>query len=107
MAQIWARGWTGAVDSKCIPNGLIKQTPAAFLELEIEEHLGPQYASHGRGSGDSRNDNSDKNRERRFRRSGNRNARDRNSDFDPKIVGKRQTSPDNLTEMGSRFTPAA
>jgi len=61
MAQIRAQGGIGAVDSKSIVNGLIKQTLAAFLDLEMEEHLGyPQYAPEGRGSGNFRNGSSAK-----------------------------------------------
>ena len=56
IAQIRARGGTPALDSKAVVQSLVKQTLEAFLELEMEEHLGyPRYAPEGRGSGNSRN----------------------------------------------------
>jgi putative transposase len=61
MDQIRARGGTVAVDSKSIVQDLMKQTLEAFLELEMEEHLGyPPHAAEGRGSGNSRNGNTAK-----------------------------------------------
>jgi putative transposase len=99
IAQIRAQGGTGAVDSKSIVNGLIKQTLEAFLELEMEEHLGyPQYAPEGRGSGNSRNGSTAKTVRGDFGEVEIETPRDRNGDFDPKIVAKRQTSVGNFTE---------
>ena len=56
MEQVRAGGGTSAFDTKQIFQGLVKDTIEAFLELEMEEHLG--YAKHdaeGRNSGNSRN----------------------------------------------------
>jgi len=100
MAQIRAQGGTAAVDSKSIVHGLIKQTLEAFLELEMEEHLGyPQYAAEGRGSGKSRNGSTGKTVRGDFGEVEIETPRDRKGDFDPKIVAKRQTSVGNFTEM--------
>ena len=44
MEQIRAGGGASAFDSKQIFQGLVKDTIEAFLELEMEEHLG--YAKH-------------------------------------------------------------
>ena len=54
--QVRARGGTQAVDTKQAFQNLVKDTLEAFLELELEQHLG--YAKHDpevRGSGNSRN----------------------------------------------------
>jgi transposase-like protein len=56
MDQVRAGGGTQAIDTKQLFQKLVKDTLEAFLELELEEHLG--YAKHdpeGHGSGNSRN----------------------------------------------------
>ena len=99
MAQIRAQGGTAAVDSKSIVNSLVKQTLEAFLELELEEHLGySPYAAEGRGSGNSRNGSTAKTVRGDFGEVEIETPRDRNGAFDPKIVAKRQTSVGNFTE---------
>ena len=61
MAEVRARGGTRAVDSKNVFQSLVKQTLQAFLEVEMEEHLGyPKYAAEGRGTGNSRNGSTSK-----------------------------------------------
>jgi putative transposase len=98
--QIRARGGTGAVDSKSIVQGLMKQTLEAFLELEMEEHLGyPPHAAEGRGSGNSRNGTTAKTVRGDFGEVAIETPRDRNGEFEPKIVAKRQTSVGNFTEI--------
>jgi putative transposase len=59
--RVRSRGGTASVDTKQLFQGLVKETIEAFLELEMEEHLG--YAKHdpeGRGRGNSRNGGSAK-----------------------------------------------
>ena len=98
--QIRARGGTAAVDSKSIVQGLMKQTLEAFLELEMEEHLGyPPHAPEGRGSGNSRNGKTGKTVRGDFGEVAIETPRDRNGEFEPKIVAKRQTSVGNFTEI--------
>jgi putative transposase len=98
--QIRARGGTAAVDSKTIVQGLMKQTLEAFLELEMEEHLGyPSHAAEGRGSGNSRNGTTAKTVRGDFGEVAIETPRDRNGEFEPKIVAKRQTSVGNFTEI--------
>ena len=56
MDQVRAGGGTQAMDTKQLFQTLVKDTLEAFLELEMEEHLG--YSKHdpeGLGSGNSRN----------------------------------------------------
>ena len=98
--QIRARGGTTAVDSKSIVQGLMKQTLEAFLELEMEEHLGyPPHAPEGRRSGNSRNGTTPKTVRGDFGEVAIETPRDRNGEFEPKIVAKRQTSVGNFTEI--------
>jgi transposase-like protein len=87
------------VDSKAMLQNLVKQTLEAFLELEMEEHLGyPKYAADGRGSGNSRNGSTPKTVRGDFGEIEIETPRDRKGEFDPKVVGKRQTSIGNFTE---------
>lgn len=98
--QIRARGGTAAVDSKSIVQGLMKQTLEAFLELEMEEHLGyAPHAAEGRGSGNSRNGATAKTVRGDFGEVAIETPRDRNGEFEPKIVAKRQTSVGNFTDI--------
>jgi putative transposase len=56
MNQVRAGGGTKAIDTKQLFQSLVKDTLEAFLELEMEEHLGyPKHDPEGRGSGNSRN----------------------------------------------------
>lgn len=99
IAQLRARGGTPAVDSKVLVQSLVKQTLEAFLELEMEEHLGyPRHAAEGRGSGNSRNGTSTKTVRGDFGEIEIETPRDRTGDFEPKLVAKRQTSVGNFTE---------
>jgi len=99
IAQIRARGGTPALDSKAVVQSLVKQTLEAFLELAMEEHLGyPRYAPEGRGSGNSRNGAGVKTVRGDFGELEIETPRDRNGDFEPKLVAKRQTSLGNFTE---------
>ncbi|HEY8669406.1 MAG TPA: IS256 family transposase [Terriglobales bacterium] len=99
MDQVRARGGTEAVNTKQVFQNMVKDTLEAFLELELEQHLG--YAKHdpeGRGSGNSRNGASGKTVRGDFGEVEIETPRDRNSSFDPKIVAKRQTSVGNFSE---------
>jgi transposase-like protein len=99
IAQVRAGGGSKAFDSKAVVQNLVKQTMEAFLEVEMEEHLGyPKYSSEGRGRGNSRNGATSKTIRGDFGEVDIETPRDRNGDFDPKIVAKRQTSVGNFTE---------
>ena len=83
MDQVRAGG-TQAIDTKQLFQKLVKDTLEAFLELELEEHLG--YAKHdaeGRGSGNSRNGATPKTVRGDFGEIGIETPRDRNSSFEP------------------------
>lgn len=99
IAQVRAGGGSQAFDSKALLQSLVKQTVEAFLEVEMEEHLGyPKYAPQGRGSGNSRNGANPKIIRGDFGEVEIETPRDRNGEFDPKIVAKRQTSVGNFSE---------
>jgi transposase-like protein len=99
MDQVRAGGGTKTIDTKRLFQTLVKDTLEAFLELEMEEHLG--YAKHdpeGRGSGNSRNGAMPKTVRGDFGEIEIETPRDRNSSFEPKAVAKRQTSVGNFSE---------
>lgn len=79
---------------------LFARTMEAMLEAEMSEHLGyERYEAKGRGSGNSRNGYSSKT----VRTSGGGEAvievpRDRNGDFEPKIVRKYESSSNELED---------
>src|ERR1700736_3911659 len=99
MEQVRAGGGTSAFDTKQIFQGLVKDTIEAFLELEMEEHLG--YAKHdaeGRNSGNSRNGVGSKTVRGDFGEVDIEKPRDGKASFEPKVVAKRQTSVGNFSE---------
>ena len=99
MDQVRAGGGTQAIDTKQLFQTMVKDTLEAFLELEMEEHLGyPKYDAEGRGSGNSRNGVTSKTVRGDFGQVEIETPRDRNSSFDPKIVAKRQSSVGNFQE---------
>ena len=92
MAKVRAQGGTKAIDSKGLFQSLVQQSLEAFLELELEEHLG--YEKHdaaGRGSGNSRNGASGKTVLTDIGSVDLAVPRDRNGTFEPQIVRKGQT----------------
>jgi transposase-like protein len=95
-----AGGGTQAMDTKQRFQSLVKDTLEAFLELELEEHLGyPKHDPEGRGSGNSRNGVTPKTVRGDFGEVEIETPRDRNSSFEPKIVAKRQTSVGHFSEV--------
>jgi transposase-like protein len=99
MEQVRARGGTQAVDTKQVFQQMVKDTLEAFLELELEQHLGyPKHDPEGRGSGNSRNGATPKTVRGDFGEIEIETPRDRNGSFEPKVVAKRQTSVGNFGE---------
>ena len=99
MDQVRTSGGTSAVDTKQIFQGLVKDTLEAFLELEMEEHLGyPKHDAEGRNSGNSRNGASSTTVRGDFGEVEIDTPRDRNASFEPKVVAKRQTSVGKFSE---------
>ena len=100
MDKVRAQGGAAAVNSKEFFQNLVRQTMEAFLELEMDEHLG--YGKHdpgGRGTGNSRNGHGSKTVRGDFGEVRIDTPRDRNGSFEPKIVAKRQTSVGNFTDL--------
>jgi putative transposase len=84
MDQLRAGGGTKNTDTKQLFQSLVKDTLEAFLELEMEEHLG--YAKHspeGRSSGNSRDGVMPKTVRGDFGQVEIETPRDRNGSFDP------------------------
>ena len=99
IAQLRARGGTSFFDPKSVIQNLVKQTFEAFLELEMEEHLGyARHAPEGRGSGNSRNGTTAKAVRGDFGEVEIETPRDRKAEFEPKIVAKGQRSVGNFTD---------
>jgi transposase-like protein len=99
MDHLRAGGGTKNTNTKQLFQRLGKETLEAFLELEMEEHLG--YAKHspqGRSSGNSRHGVMPKTVRGDFGAVEIETPRDRNGSFDPKAVAKRQTSVGNFSE---------
>jgi Transposase, Mutator family len=99
MERLRARGGTASIDTKQLFQSMVKETLEGFLELELEPHLG--YAKHepeGRGSGNSRHGATPKTVRGDFGAVEIEIPRDRNVNFEPKIVAKRQTSVGNFSE---------
>jgi hypothetical protein len=108
MDQVRAGGGTQAMDTKQLFQTMVKDTLEAFLELELEEHLGyPKHDAEGRGSGNSRNGTGSKTVRGDFGQVEIETPRDRNSSFEPKIVAKRQSSVGNFRKPSSRCMHAA
>src|SRR5947209_8246387 len=100
IAQLRARGGTRVVDTKSVFQDILKQTLEAFLEMEMEEQLGyAKYAPEGRGSGNSRNGSTSKRVRGEFGEMELETPRDRNGEFEPKVVPNSKTSLGNFTDM--------
>ena len=100
IAQVRARGGTRVVDTKSVFQDIMKQTLEAFLEVEMEEQLGyAKYAPGGRGSGNSRNGSTSKRVRGEFGEIEIETPRDRNGEFEPKLVPKRKSSIGNFSDM--------
>lgn len=97
MNQLRAAGGTKAIDSKNVFQDLVRQTSQAFLNLEMEEHLG--YPKNERKStGNTRNGHGRKKLRGDFGEVEIVTPRDRDSSFEPKLVPKRQSSVGNFAD---------
>jgi len=84
-------------DVQSLLKNLFKGTLEEMLESEMEEHLG--YDKHdisGNNSGNSRNGYNKKTLQSEFGETQINIPRDRNGDFEPKLIGKYQTKTDDL-----------
>ena len=79
--------------------GLVKSSLELLLEAEMDEHLGyRKHDSSGRNGGNSRNGHSSKKVRGDFGEITIETPRDRQSEFEPEILKKRQTTFDGFSE---------
>ena len=84
-------------DVQNLLKGLFKGTVETMLEGEMDEHLG--YEKHsfvGKNSGNSRNGYGEKTLKSEVGETTISVPRDRNGEFEPQVIGKRQTRTDDL-----------
>src|SRR5258708_34507097 len=99
MGGVRAGGGSRAGGCKSVCENGVKEAREGVLELELDEQIGyGKYAPEGRGSGNSRNGSTSKTVRGDFGEVDLNTPRDRNGEFDPKIVAKRQTSVGNFTD---------
>jgi transposase-like protein len=79
---------------------LFKDTLQGILEAEVEDHLGyKKHSSDGINTGNSRNGYSRKTLKTRFGETELTVPRDRNGEFEPKIIRKYETTSNQLEEQ--------
>jgi len=79
---------------------LFRDTLQGILEAELEEHLGyKKHSVEGNNSGNSRNGYSKKTIQTKFGKTEVDIPRDRNGEFEPKIVGKYERTSNQLEEQ--------
>ena len=79
---------------------LFKDTIQEALEAELEDHLGyGKYSSQGNNSGNSHNGYSKKTIKSRSGQNEIQIPRDRNGEFEPKIIGKYETTANELEDQ--------
>ena len=79
---------------------LFKDTIQEALEAELEDHLGyEKYSSQGNNSGNSHNGYSKKTIKSRSGQNEIQIPRDRNGEFEPKIIGKYETTANELEDQ--------
>ena len=84
-------------DVQALLKGLFKDAVETMLQGEMDEHLGYEKNSvQGNGSGNSRNGYSPKTLKSENGETAISVPRDRNGDFEPQVIGKRQTRTDDL-----------
>lgn len=100
MAQVRASGGSQALDAKALAQNLGKTDLRGVARGRNGRTLGyAKYAPEGGGTGNSRNGATAKTIRGDFGEMEIETPRDRNREFEPKIVGKRQTSVGKFTEI--------
>lgn len=97
LVKLLAEECTNMQDVQNLLKDLFRGTIEQMLEAEMDEHLG--YEKHsplGDGTGNSRNGYGKKKLRTEFGETEISVPRDRNGDFDPKVIGKYQTRTDDL-----------
>lgn len=97
LVKLLAEQCSNMQDVQQLLKNLFKGTIEQMLEAEMEEHLGyEKHSSAGDGSGNSRNGYNKKTLQTEFGQTELQVPRDRNGEFDPKVIAKYQTKTDDL-----------
>lgn len=99
MEHVRSGGGSAAVGGQDFVKSLTKSAMEALLQVEMEEHLGyAKHAPEGKNSGNSRNGTDSKTIRGDFGEVSIETPRDRNGEFDPQIVKKRETNVPGFTD---------
>ena len=97
LVRLLAEQCSNMQDVQKLLKSLFKGTIEQMLEAEMEEHLGyEKHSSAGDGSGNSRNGYNKKTLQTEFGQTELQVPRDRNGEFNPKVIAKYQTKTDDL-----------
>jgi putative transposase len=97
LVKLLAEKCSNMKDVQILLKSLFKGTIEQMLEAEMEEHLGyEKHSSVGDGSGNSRNGYNRKTLQTEFGETELQVPRDRNGEFEPKLIAKYQTKTDDL-----------
>ena len=100
LAEMLAGQCKSIEDVRELLKRIFKGTLEGMLEAEMSEHLGYEKNSQdGDGSGNSRNGYNVKTIQSDLGETVLRVPRDRNGEFEPKVIGKYQTKTDNLEQQ--------
>jgi transposase-like protein len=93
-------GTPSAIQVEEMFSRMTKDVYQRLLETEMDEHLGyPKHAHEGDNTGNSRNGKTKKKVRGEHGEIEISTPRDRNGDFDPKIIGKRQTTLNKFSDI--------
>lgn len=99
LAEQLAKNCTKLSEVQELIKSVFKSTIETMLEAEMDEHLGYEKSEKiGNNSGNSRNGYNRKTIASEFGESELKVPRDRNGDFEPKVIEKYQTKTENLEE---------
>ena len=97
LVRLLAEECTNMQDVQKLLKNLFKGTIEQMLEAEMDEHLGyEKHSASGDGSGNSRNGYNKKTLQTEFGKTELAIPRDRNGEFNPKVISKYQTKTDDL-----------
>lgn len=97
LVALLAEECTNMDEVQILLKDLFKGTIESMLECEMDEHLGYEKDSiEGNNTGNSRNGYNKKKLQSEYGESKIKVPRDRNGEFDPKVISKYQTKTDNL-----------
>jgi len=97
LTELLAAECRDMADVQNLLKGLFKGTVETMLEGEMDEHLGyEKYSASGNNSGNSRNGYGEKTLKSEIGETAISVPRDRKGEFEPQVIGKRQTRTDDL-----------